>query len=215
MRSAPAPLFRALPLASCSLALLLGACGGGPSEVGDPGLRADDPAGDTRDGVLVDGLRYPLVAAIGELWGDRGDWPDHFNVRFTLTDGRFAVTPIVVDGQSASVRTPVGASAVLLADLYAPGASSFPFTAYAHVGDPGVPGAIDGLHFFTDARLGVDTDRSGEVEPGEMRDVVGGSIEFTGPVSDIGLTFELVLEDGVSASGSYRGLFEFVPIPAD
>ena len=160
---------------------------------------------------ILDGARYPLVAAIGEIWGRTGDYPTHFNVDFTLTDGRFSVTPIFADGEVASVREPVEASAVLRAELYAPEASAFRFADYAHLTDPDAPGAIDGRHFFVGGRLGVDTDGSGDVEPGEMRDVIGGSIDFRGPVPDIALTFELVLEDGRQASGSYGGLFEFIP----
>jgi len=213
MRSEPAVLRPAALATAVAVALVLAACGGGSS--GDDGLfpRLDDQPSDTRDGVLVDGSRYPLVAAIGEIWGTRGDWPSHFNVRFTVTDGRFAVTPIVIDGQDGSVRRPVQARAVLRADLYAPGARSFTFTTYTHLADPNVPGAADGVHFFTGGQLGVDMNGNGDVEHEEMRDIVGGQIEFTGPVADISLDFSLVLEDGVSASGRYDGLFEFVQIP--
>lgn len=195
-----------------TLAASLSACGGGPSGGDGRDLRADDPLETGRDGVNVDGASYPLLGAIGEIWADRGDWPTHFNVDFTLTDGRFAVTPILVDGESASVREPRGASAVLRFELYAPDAAAFRFAAYEHVADPDAPGAIDGRHFFVGGRLGIDEDGSGEVEPGEMRDVIGGSIVFEGPVPDISLAFDLVLEDGAQAVGRYRGLFEFIPL---
>jgi len=179
-------------------------------EQSGPRVRADDPL--ASDGVVVDGERYPLSTAIGEVWGRTGIYPTHFNVDLTLADGRFLVTPIVVDGQDASVREPSEASAVLRAELYDPGAPSFAFADYIHVADPEAPGVIDALHFFTGARLGVDSDGSGEVETEEMRDVVGGTIDFEGPSPDISLTFALVLEDGASVVGRYGGFFEFIPL---
>lgn len=202
----------AAPVAVLAAAASLAACGGGPSASDAPDLRADDAPVESRDGVGVDGARYPFVAAIGEIWGAAGDWPTHYNLDFTLTDGRFAVTPILADGENASVREPVGASAVLRAELYAPEETAFPFAVYEHVAEPDASGAIAGRHFFVGGRLGVDADGSGEVEPDEMRDVIGGTIEFDGPVPNLSLTFELVLEDGAQASGSYRGLFEFIPL---
>lgn len=205
--------FRSLPrlLGTSCLVLLQGACGG-TSSSGTDGVspRADDPGAAQGDGVSIDGLRYPFTSAIGEIWGRRTAWPTHFNVDYLLSNGRFVVTPIVVDGESTSVREPVGASAVFRAELYAPDVDSFPFADYGFVAAPEEPEAIAGRRFFTAARLGVDRDRSGEVEESEMREVIDGTISFVGPVPDISLTFSLTLEDGATTSGSYAGLFEFI-----
>jgi len=207
---------RRLGCAVVAAAALTGSgCGDGVPDGGERELRADDSQAVPRDGINVDGTNYPLVAAIGEIWGLGGDWPTHFNVDFTLTDGHFSVTPIVADGESASVREPVRASAVLSAELYAPEATAFRFAEYTFLAEPEASGtAIDGRHFFVGGRLGTDVDGSGEIESGEVRDIIGGSIDFEGPVPDIALTFDLVLEDGAQASGSYRGLFEFTTLEA-
>ena len=171
--------------------------------------RADDPDLDS-DGVSVEGARYPFTAAVGEIWGKQGRYDTHFNVDFTLTDGQFAVTPIVVDGIDASVREPVDASAVLTAELYAAGAIAFPFADYDYVATPDVSPSIAGRHFFINGRLGVDSDLSGDVDADETHDVIDGAIDFEGPLPDISLTFTLVLANGMIATGRYGGLFEFI-----
>lgn len=211
MRAVFPAISRPRALGVLGIVALLGGCesGGAPTSL-DASPRADDPGAALGDGVSVDGMRYPLTAAIGEIWGRSSAWPTHFNVDYLLTNGRFAVTPIVVDGESASVREPVEASVELRAELYAPAAESLPFADYVFATDPDAPGAIDGRHFFTAARLGTDTDGSGDVERDEMREVIGGTIAFAGPLDALSLTFSLVLEDGTTANGSYRGLFEFI-----
>ena len=195
---------------ACALLLSQGGCSGEPD--GDSGTlpRADD-AGPQGDGITAYGMRYPLTAAIGEIWGRRTAWPTHFNVDYLLTNGPFSVTPILADGQSTSVRQPAAASAVLRAELYAPDARSFDFAEYTFAAAPTeMPESVRGRHFFTAARIGVDADRSGNVEASEMRDVIGGTITFAGPLPDISLSVELVLEDGETVRGGYAGLFEFI-----
>jgi|GEM_PF-1142716 len=186
----------------------------GCTEITPEGLdaipRADDPDLDAYDGVSVDGARYPFTAAVGEIWGRQSRYDTHFNVDFTLTDGQFAVTPIVVDGIDASVREPVGASAVLTAELYAAGANAFPFADYDFVATPDVSPSIAGRHFFINGRLGVDSDLSGDVDADETHDVIDGTIDFEGPLPGISLTFTLVLANGMIATGRYGGLFEFI-----
>ena len=192
------------------LLLLQVGCGGEAG--GDLGTlpRADDPTLQG-DGVIAYGMRYPLTAAIGEIWGQRTAWPMHFNVDYLLTNGPFAVTPILADGESTSVRQPVSASIVLRAELYAPDAGSFDFAEYAFAAAPAdAPESVAGRHFFTAARVGADGDGSGNVEEAEMREVIGGTMVFAGPLPDLSLTFELLLEDGETVRGAYAGLFEFI-----
>lgn len=192
--------------------VLLSACGGGASGVLNAGPRADDPLSDPGDGVSVDGARYPFTAAVGEVWGRSVRYEKHFNVDFTLTDGHFTVTPIVVDGVDASLREPVEASSVFTAELYAANADTFPFADYIFIATPDVGASIAGRHIFINGRLGVDSDSSGEVEADEMHDVIDGAIDFEGPLPDISLNFDLVLDNGMIATGSYDGLFEFIPL---
>lgn len=184
---------------------------GGPGA----GRRADNPGGNGPDanfgdGVNVDGVNYAFTSAVGEIWGRQGRYDTHFNVDFTVTDGQFAVTPIVVDGIDASVREPVAASAVMTAELYAAGANAFPFSDYDFAATPDVGPSITGRNFFIRGRLGVDSNLSGEVDAEETHDVIDGTIDFEGPLPDISLTFTFVLANGMIATGRYGGLFEFV-----
>ena len=197
--------------AALALLLLQGACGGGTaSDESHPLPRADDPDAALGDGVSVYGMRYPLTAAIGEIWGRRLPRPGHFNVDYLLTNGPFAVTPIVADGESTSVREPINASIVLRAELYAADAGEFRFADYVFVAAPEEAPGVDGRDFFTAARLGIDADGSGDVEEAELLEVRGGVISFEGPLPDITLTFSLELENGERATGSYGGFFEFI-----
>ena len=169
-----------LRLTALSLVLLQAGCGGESGESLGTLPRADDPES-MDDGVSAYGMRYPLTAAIGEIWGRRTAWPEHFNVDYLLTNGPFAVTPIQIDGESTSVRRPAGASVVLRAEFYSPGGRSFGFADYAFLAAPTeAPEAAVGGHFFTAARVGVDGDDSGNVEEAEMREVIDGTISFDG-----------------------------------
>ena len=213
-----APTARAVLLASslAALGIALGGCESDSPKADGTLARAEDPDARLGDGVSAYGMRYPLTAAIGEIWGRSTAYPTHFNVDYLLANGRFAVTSISVDGGDSSVREPVESSVVLRAELYAPDADAFAFADYAFAGSQSgepEPEEVDGVHFFTAARVGVDLDRSGSVEEEEMRSVIGGTISFEGPVPDIALTFAVTLEDGTSSTGSYRGLFEFIERP--
>ena len=82
-----------LRLTALGLVLLQAGCGGESAESLGTLPRADDPES-IGDGVNAYGMRYPLTAAIGEIWGRRTAWPEHFNVDYLLTNGPFTVTPI-------------------------------------------------------------------------------------------------------------------------
>ena len=68
------------------------------------------PEGDSN--VKVSAIEYPLDAALGDIWGVEGD---HYSIDFTITNGKFLVTPTTIDGLTQSLLVPVEASAVVYA----------------------------------------------------------------------------------------------------
>ncbi len=161
------------------------------------------PEGDSN--LLVDGERYPLKSALGDIWGETGE---HYNVNFTLSNGKYRLDSREVDGTLHDVLVPVATSALLYASMYSPGEQFSLLTySYSPFGDGG--GVLAGNAFFSDAYVGVDEDLSGDVEDDEKRAVVGGTIDFTGTLPDIELRFSITLDDGQLVEGHYTGLFDF------
>jgi len=168
-----------------------------------PADRNYGPEGDS--GIDVGAHRYPLNAALGDIWGVASN---HFNVNFTLTDGKFTITPTTIDGVTHNLLTPVKASGVFHADMYSPG-DAFSFETYSYALPAANRESLAGIAFFDNAYVGVDVDDSGEVDEDEKQIVIGGTVEFAGAVPDIELNFSVTLSDGQLAEGRYTGLFDF------
>ncbi len=161
------------------------------------------PEGDSS--LSVNGQFYPLKSALGDIWGESGE---HFNVNFTISNGRYRPDSIKVDGIEYDMLTPVATSALFYARMYSPG-DQFSLLTYSFspFGDGG--GVLAGNAFFADAYVGVDEDLSGDVEDDEKQAVVGGTIDFTGTLPNIELRFSVTLDDGQLVEGHYTGLFDF------
>ena len=213
---------------SCALAFALVGCGdsanvadGNSSQLQNDGENVDPaqppsisqpiddvpvvagPEGDSN--VKVSAIEYPLDAALGDIWGIEDD---HYSIDFTITNGKFLVTPTTIDGVTHSLLVPVEASAVVYAELYSPG-ESFSFATYSYSPFGSGGGVLAGAAYFDVATVGVDLNESGDVEPNETFEVTGGTIEFGGMLPDIELRFSFTLENGVQAEGHYTGLFDF------
>ncbi len=161
------------------------------------------PEGDS--GVTVNTRRYPLDSALGDIWGVEDD---HYNVDFTLTNGKFLVNSTVIDGITHSLLVPVKATAIVYAELYSPG-ESLAFVTYSYSPFGAGGGVLAGNAFFDQAYVGMDTNNSGDVEDDEKILITGGTVEFTGTLPDIELRFSVTLENGETAEGHYTGLFDF------
>lgn len=161
------------------------------------------PEGDSS--LIVNERIFPLDAALGDVWGAQGE---HFNVNLTLTDGKFTIMPTTVDEEIYNLLVPAEATAIVYAEMFSPG-DHFSFVTYSYspLGVDG--GMLAGNALFTDAYVGFDIDRSGEVDDDEELSIVGGTIEFTGIVPDIEVHFSVTLENGLLAQGHYTGLFDF------
>lgn len=161
------------------------------------------PEGDSS--LVVNDRAYPLDAALGDIWGVQGE---HFNVNFTVTDGKFTIMPTTVSGEVYNLLIPVEATAIIYAEMFSPG-DQFSFVTYSYSPAGVNSSALAGNAFFANAHVGFDVDRSGNVDDDEQLKVVGGTIEFTGALPDIELQFSMTLENGLSARGHYTGLFDF------
>ncbi|NND91311.1 MAG: hypothetical protein HKN42_10640 [Granulosicoccus sp.] len=161
------------------------------------------PEGDSH--VSLAGRSFPLDSALGDIWGYR---EDHYNVNFTVTNGKFVVTPTQIDDQYFNLLTPVAATAIFYAEMHSPG-KQFSFVTYSHSAFGAGGGVLAGTAYFDQAYIGVDTDDSGEVDADERLPVVGGTIDFSGLLPDIELHFSVLLENGQLAEGHYTGLFDF------
>ena len=162
----------------------------------------DGPEGSS--GLTWRDTRYPLNAAIGDIWGVAGD---HYHVDFTLTDGNFTVETLA-DEPGYHLLVPAHASAVFRLEMFSPG-DKFDFADYVYVSSENITSALAGVSFFTNAYVGLDTNQDGMVSPDEQRKVVDGTVLFTGALPDIELQFQVILADGEFASGEYTGLFDF------
>ena len=161
------------------------------------------PEGDSR--LEVNELRFPLKSALGDIWGVEGD---HYSVDFTITNGKFLVTPTEIDGTTHSLLVPVEASATIYVELYSPGkAFSFGTYSYSPFGSGG--GVLAGNAYFDSAYVGMDINESGDIEANENFRVIGGTFDFAGTLPDIELNFSVSLENGMKAEGHYTGLFDF------
>ncbi len=161
------------------------------------------PEGDSS--VTVSEEQYPLNSALGDIWGVEGD---HYSIDFTITNGKFLLTPTIIDGVTHSLLVPVEASAIVYGELYSPG-DSFAFATYSYSPFGSGGGVLAGNSYFDQATVGIDLNSSGDVEANEIFNVIGGTFEFGGELPDIELSFSLMLENGMSAEGHYTGLFDF------
>lgn len=173
------------------------------SPLDDEPLAGSGPEGDSS--VTVDAISYPLNSALGDIWGVEND---HYNVDFTLTNGKFLVSESEIDGVTHSLLVPVEATATMFAELYSPG-DSLMFITYSYSSLDVGNEALAGNAFFNRAFVGVDTNNSGDIENNEKIDVIDGTIEFTGTLPDIELRFSVTLANGQTAEGHYTGLFDF------
>lgn len=163
------------------------------------------PAGDS--GIRVGERFYPLDSAIGDIWGVE---QNHFNVDFTLANGRYRLETIEIDGVVHTLLVPAAASAVVHAELYSPGQQfSLATYTYSSEGSDEASDALTGTAWFDQAWVGVDEDLSGDVEPDERRDVIDGTVIFSGTLPNIELHLNLLLETGQLVEGHYYGLFDF------
>lgn len=168
-----------------------------------PGVGTLGPQGDSS--LNIDERRYPLDSALGDIWGFRDQ---HYNVNFTLTNGKFVATATDVDGTTHNLLVPAKATAILYAEMHSPG-DYFSFVTYSFSPFGAGGGVLDGNAYFDNAYVGYDADNSGNVEEHEKRPVLGGTIAFVGVLPDIELDFSVQLDNGRSATGHYTGLFDF------
>lgn len=209
-------------LCTCMASLWVSGCGGSdPIAVtensfpalnqADDAVQNDDPdagnaVGPEGDSSLKLGERqYPLKSALGDIWGV-GE--DHYNVDFTITNGKFLVAPTEIDGVTHSLLVPVEASATVYVELYSPG-EAFSFGTYSFSPFGAGGGVLAGNAYFDSAYVGIDSNNSGDIESNENYRVIGGTFEFDGVLPDIELRFSVTLENGELAEGYYTGLFDF------
>lgn len=174
-----------------------------PATDDNPADSNNGPEGDSS--ISLGTRQYPLSSALGDIWGVESN---HFNVDFTLTDGKFTITPTIIEGATHNLLSPAKASGIFHAEMYSPG-DAFSFETYSLVLPDANRDALAGVAFFDNAFVGVDSDNSGDVEEDEKLIVVGGTVAFIGAVPDIKLTFSVLLNDGQTAEGHYTGLFDF------
>jgi hypothetical protein len=148
--------------------------------------------------------QFSLKSALGDIWGTGGD---HYNVDFTITNGKFLIAPTEIDGVIHSLLVPGGASATIYVELYSPG-EAFSFGTYSFSPFGAGGGVLAGNAYFDSAYVGVDSNESGDIESNENFRVIGGTFEFTGALPDIELRFSVTLENGALAEGYYTGLFD-------
>ena len=164
----------------------------------------DGPEGDS--GLIINNTRYPLDVALGDIWGVANE---HYRIDFTLANGNFQLVSETIDGQTFQTLEPAQATAVFHLHMFSVG-SSFDYASYAYVADAGDSGdTYQGVGFFNDAYVGIDTNQDGEVNAEEEVAVIDGTVDFTGTVPDIELSFSLTLANGANVTGNYKGLFDF------
>ena len=166
-------------------------------------VRNDGPEGDSA--LAINDTTHPLNVALGDI---RGIENEHFRIDFTLANGTFRLASETIDGQAFQTLVPAESSAVFHMHMFNPG-SSFDYGSYGYAAD-----AIDGRQFqgtgyFTSAFIGIDIDLDNEVSPDENIAVIDGTVDFTGTLPDVELSFSLTLENGASVTGTYKGLFDF------
>lgn len=163
----------------------------------------DGPEGDS--GLSIDDAVYPLDVALGDIWGA---YNEHFRIDFTLSNGNFRLATETFDGQTFQTLVPAEATAVFHMHMFSPG-SSFDYASYAYVADADDGSLYQGMGYFTEAYVGIDSDMDGEVNSEESFAVIDGTVDFIGTMPDIELSFSVTLSNGVSVSGIYEGLFDF------
>lgn len=163
----------------------------------------DGPEGDS--GLSIDDAVYPLDVALGDIWGMNNE---HFRIDFTLSNGNFRLATETLNGQTFQTLVPAEASALFHMHMFSPG-SSFDYASYAYVADADNGNLFQGMGYFTEAYVGIDRDMNGEINPEENFAVIDGTVDFTGTLPDIELSFSVTLSNGVSVTGIYEGLFDF------
>ena len=163
----------------------------------------DGPEGDSA--LSINNTRYPLDVALGDIWGvNKG----HYRIDFTLSNGNFQLASETIDGQTYQLLEPAQATAVFHLRMFSAG-SSFDYASYAYVADADGGDAYQGVGYFNEAYVGIDTDLDGEVSPDENIAVIDGAVDFTGTVPDVELSFSVTLANGANVTGNYTGLFDF------
>jgi len=168
-----------------------------------PTIRNDGPEGNS--GLEINDTTHPLNVALGDI---RGVENEHFRIDFTLANGTFRLASETIDGQAFQTLVPAESSAVFHMHMFNPG-SSFDYGSYAYAADVADSRQFQGTGYFTAAYIGIDTDQDRQVSPDENTAVIDGTVEFTGTLPDVELSFSLTLENGASVTGTYKGLFDF------
>lgn len=173
---------------------------------GEDGLAPLEDVAGAADSIDINGDVTPIDAALLEIDGDTAR---HSNVDLQAGDGAF-VPVINATGISAPPVTfwlSSGETVIFRADLYSPGTDRFRIGTYTY--SPLAPDdpALAGRFFFDKGIAGRDLDGDGEVGDTEEIAVIGGSVTLAGEPPDLALAFDVVLANGVSARGAWRGEF--------
>ena len=134
---------------------------------------------------------------------------NHSNSEFSLTDGEFYSTQVVLFGNLDLIWRARDAKFWFYADMYSPGTDAFragTFTYMPPSTDEDDP-SLSQQFFFKDGRFAFDLDENGDFEDDEYLDVTGGTITLSDQTADYTFSLELTLENGKTIAGTYSGNF--------
>ena len=154
---------------------------------------------------LVGNRHYRNVAGLQEVFKPK---TNHYFSRFNLTDGEFYSVRASVMGNYDPIWRARHNSFWLYADLYAP-VNSYRSGKFVYVSSDVDENdfSLARQSFFKKGRIWVDVNGNGEDESEEFIDVTNGVISFSGSGSNLTFSFNLVLENGLRALGTYSGKF--------
>jgi hypothetical protein len=165
----------------------------------------DDDDDNGNNTIVFDGTSYTIVDGLVEDYGEydpieSGEYT-HWNYDFSLLDVEF--TQETEEGYTYW-DAPESASFFAYAELFSPGTTSFQAGTFEFIEyDSATPENIDGKFFFNEAYMGikVDGDETGF-------EATAGTVKVSGSGSNWTIEFDLTLEGGKTAKGSYSGTFK-------
>ena len=189
----------------CSICFLLLSTAGFLSceEEGNTDVAKTTPT--VEDQVTFGGNSYALKDG---LLRNYGATDNHYNIRFSVTDGEFTSITTSVDGIPTTVWMTSDASVEIVAALYSPGNDSFRANTFglADVPESAVNNAnLVGGYFFNEAYAAVDVNADGEFSEDERVAVSGGAIQITGTYPEYIISYDLTLANGSNLRGAYGG----------
>lgn len=175
----------------------------------------DDDASGSNNSIKYANKDYKLSKGLEEVFKiqqTKGD--KHSGSQLNITDGEFYQTQVSISGNLNWIWRTRKANIWMYVKMYAPGFDGLTDGTYIYKSRSvdKRDSEVENNHFFKQGKVAIDLNNDGEIESddNEYIDITGGtiSVKVTGKIYIV--DFNVKLENGESATGSFEGDFDQV-----